>query len=239
MNIKRALIVDCETSGVTDDSEIVELGLILYSVTSQTAIAQMSMLFPAAVNHAAQINRIPQCALDELRTEVPIEDLAVQYRHVQLLCSLADCFVAHNAEFDQRFFHPRAFSAESRPWLCTMTDFRWPNGTKRSDSLINLALAHGIGVSQAHRALTDCMLIAALFDRMDDLPAMFEFAMRPKFLYQALVEFKDNHKAKDEGFTWKGERKAWVRKMLAEEAEQLPFPTRLIDSAQASFAAMK
>jgi DNA polymerase III subunit epsilon len=56
---------------------------------------------------------------------------------------------------------------------------------------VSLALSHGIGVSSAHRALTDCSLIAALFDRMEKLEAMIEEAKRPKALFQAQVSFKD------------------------------------------------
>jgi hypothetical protein len=47
--------------------------------------------------------------------------------------------------------------------------------------------------------------------------------MKPRFLYQAIVSFESNGLAKDAGFSWDRDRRAWTRKMTAEAAELLPF----------------
>src|SRR5690606_28957405 len=100
--------------------------------------------------------------------------------------------------------------------------------SKPGQSLVNLALDHGIGVSSAHRALTDCQLIAALFDRMDDLPGMFQHAMRPKSTYRAIVSYDDRQLAKDAGFRWNGDDKTWTRRMADEDAAAMPFEARRV-----------
>lgn len=140
--------------------------------------------------------------------------------------------VAHNAEFDSKKMvgDTRFLPLASLPWVCTMSDFKWPLATKEQGSLINLALDHGIGVASAHRALTDCRLIAALFDRMADLPAMFDVAMRPKALFQALVPFERKDEAKAAGFKWNGSDKTWTRQMAIEDAAALSFPVRRLEA---------
>lgn len=104
------------------------------------------------------------------------------------------------------------FSQQSRPRL----------------SLANLCLEHGVW--SAHRALTDCQLIAALFDRMESPEVLrqmvveaAERAARPKHLYQALVSYQERQKAKDAGFHWDKERKMWLCELSEVDAQTLPF----------------
>jgi len=101
--------------------------------------------------------------------------------------------------------------------------------TRVGQNLVHLALAHGIGVSLAHRALADCQLIAALFDRMDDLQSMFRWAMRPKGRFVAQVSYDDRNIAKEHGFRWLPERKTWERTMAISDTELLPFAVKQVD----------
>ncbi len=132
-----------------------------------------------------------------------------------------------------------------KPWLCSMADFIWPKG-KPGGTLSMLALDNGLTIlgDQTHRALSDCILIARLFDKMGDaLPAMFEKAMRPKGLFCAI----DEHGRKfwnlseqeqsaikqlriDAGFRWNRlVPKAWSRRMAIEDVATLPFECERIE----------
>lgn len=227
--IKRALIVDTETSGLDDASRIIEVGAVLYSVTHQCSLQEISTLFPATSNEAEPVNRIKPAALNE------VAECGVSFALETLfaMSKAADVFVAHNAEFDsKRLFGNTAFlPLASLPWLCTMSDFKWPSATREQGSLINIALDHGIGVGSAHRALTDCRLIARLFDRMSDLSAMFQIAMRPKALFVGLQPFENNQLAKDAGFKWdRLVPKKWSRMMAIEDAQSLSFPVRQVQA---------
>lgn len=229
--IRRALIIDTETTGLDPKADdVVEIGAILYSVEHRTSLIQFSTLQYASSNAAESINRISVAALADIEERYPLQLNDV----LPPLLADADVIVAHNASFDRGWF---AGEWHGKPWLCTKDDFMWPMQTKPGMSLINLALAHGIGVSSAHRALTDCQLIAALFDRMDlfglDLEAMFAHAMRPKALFQAMVSFDDRQLAKDAGFEWRAESKQWVRRMAIEDAAALPFRTRQLEAVAA------
>lgn len=225
--VHRCLILDTETSGLEDGAPVIEVGAILYSVDSQCSLQELSTLLPAQENAAESVNRIKPKALQEMYDIGSV--LALE--HIFRMSKKADCYVAHNADFDSKrlFGNTNFLPLASLPWLCTMADFKWPQATKEQGSLINIALDHGIGVASAHRALTDCRLIAALFDRMEDLPAMFQTAMRPKALFQALVPFERKDEAKAAGFKWNGADKTWTRQMAIEDAGALSFPVRQIE----------
>ncbi|MGB3612794.1 MAG: hypothetical protein WBA10_03305, partial [Elainellaceae cyanobacterium] len=76
-----------------------------------------------------------------------------------------------------------------------------------------------------HRALTDCQLIAELFNRIthEELAALIKQAIRPKAFFKADVSYNNRHLAKDAGFRWDGEKRMWTRWMAKEDAAQLPF----------------
>jgi DNA polymerase-3 subunit epsilon len=228
--IKRALIIDTETSGLEETSAVIEVGAVLYSVENQCVLQELATLLPSLVNPAEPINRIKTTALREIE-----ETRSVSFAQELLfaMSKAADVFVAHNAEFDSKrlFGDSRFLPLASLPWVCTMSDFKWPLATREQGSLTNLALDHGIGVSSAHRALTDCRLIASLFDRMTDLQSMFAVAMRPKALFVGMQPFDDNQLAKDAGFKWdRLVPKKWSRMMAIEDATLLSFPVRRVDS---------
>lgn len=226
--VKRALIIDTETNGLEDTAQVIEVGAILYSVSSQCVLQELATLLPAESNGAEAINRIKVEALREIAfagTSLAMEMLFAMSKQ-------ADVYVAHNASFDEKQVFGKAdfLPLASLPWLCTMSDFKWPLATRQQGSLINIALEHGIGVASAHRALTDCRLIAALFDRMENLPAMFQVAMRPKAIFVGLQKFDDNHLAKAAGFKWNqiipGK---WARSMAIEDAQLLNFPVKQVE----------
>ena len=201
--------MDTETAGLDDGAPVIEVGAILYSVENQCSLQELSTLLPAGENGAEPINRIKTAALQEVELT---RSVSFALELLFAMSKAADVFVAHNAEFDSKrlFGNTEFLPLASLPWLCTMSDFKWPSATREQGSLINIALDHGIGVASAHRALTDCRLIAALFDHMTDLPGMFQIAMRPKALFVGLVPRK------------------WSRMMAIEDAQSLPFPVRMV-----------
>ncbi|MGD1904761.1 MAG: exonuclease domain-containing protein [Leptolyngbyaceae cyanobacterium] len=227
------LIIDTETTGIdsTVDS-VIEIGAILYSVNCKTTLSQLSFLLHATDNAAEHINRIPPVAL----THIPN---ALQERSLDLLGNMAanaSYVVAHNAAFDAQWFDDkhlpiiRGNNHQPLKWLCSMADMTWPKQTRPGESLINLALYHGIGVSSAHRALTDCQLLAELFSRLssNELADLIAQSLRPKAVFKAEVSYDDRHLAKEAGFRWNPDSKTWTRKMAIEDAAQLPFQTTSI-----------
>jgi DNA polymerase-3 subunit epsilon len=238
--LDQVLIIDTETTGLkADKDQVIEVAGVLYSVNNQTTIQQVSTLLPAGSNPAERINRIKPGALRNITGELADPGMSMLTRMAQK----AELIVAHNAEFDKKWFGiaikgrsilPTLKNANGQPlsWVCTCSDFEWPYQTRSGQSLVELALAHGIGVSTNHRALTDCQLIAALFDRMENLPAMFDRALRPKACFKALVSYDDKDVAKQAGFKWFAERKSWERIMAVEDTKELPFKVKQISATQ-------
>lgn len=221
------LIIDTETNG--DDPakhQIVEVGAVLYSVEHHTTICQVSYLCDAPHNDCEHINGIPfpaikwgvdACGGNQIGPGV-----------LARMTADSDYFIAHNADFDRGFIQN-----ESRPWLCTCNDFSWTGKEHLNGrSLAALALGHGVGIGSAHRALTDCQLIAAVFDRRNDLSGLIEFAARPKAMFEAKVSFADKDLAKHAGFLWNqpGYEKKWVRRLAIEDAteEKLGFKVKVL-----------
>ena len=151
--------------------------------------------------------------------------------------------VAHNASFDASFInhdtHHRGYleAAARKPWVCSMRHIEFPK--KSPDrKLTSIALAHGVGIVSAHRAMSDCDILARLFTRVHemghDLNELMRLAMRPRVIVQALVDYHDRQKAKDAGFDWDGDSKTWTKEVVKEDWQKtgFGFSTKVIGDAQ-------
>jgi DNA polymerase-3 subunit epsilon len=227
------LIVDTETTGLGPfasppaDDRIVEIGAVLWSITNACIISTWSETVHGESNAAEAINRIPVGAM--------LDGVSPSDAHLTLwnMAERADVIVAHRADFDRAFVEVGARAVDVAPfvapWACSKFDIPWPQG-KPGDGLVHLALAHGVPVTRAHRALTDCLTLAYLFERVaehgHDIRAMLRKALRPKATFQAIVSYDDREKAKQAGFQWEAASKRWLRTMAIEDAASLPFKTK-------------
>lgn len=226
MKLGRVLIVDTETDGIGPEAVAVEVACILYDVGHAAAVVSFASLLQAPGNAAAAVNGIPPSIL----VDGPDRDLA--WQKVVNMRLNARALVAHNAEFDKRFVPE--FVQAHLPWICTMDDLAWPRASD-SRSLVALALAHGVGVASAHRALTDCDLIARLFTRVHemgvDLETFLARGLRPKAMF-AVVDGKfdeaRNKIAYEHGFRFNRDRRLWLRSIAIEDADKLPFSVRRV-----------
>ena len=221
------LILDTETSGLDPDVDAcLELGAILFDVASRSVLAQQSFLMPVEANAAEPINRIPAAV-----TRLP-QPWSEGLRWFEQLVDAADVLVAHNAAFDSQWFGRGPLPAVQRPWLCSMDDIRWPadRQLRTRPSVRDLALAYGVPVWAAHRALTDCIYLAEVFARCDDLETLLERGLEPRRLMRARVSFDERHQAKQAGFRWNDPIKgAWTRRLSERECAELAFPVEAVD----------
>ena len=224
--IQTVLIIDTETTGLDPATDaIVEIAGVLYSLEHRTTIAQMSTLLDFGKGNAAEeTNRIPPKALLHLSAE---KEIPASLRH---MATHADVFAAHRADFDRSFVAAAdSHLAESLPWVDTKFDVEWPR-SKHGDGLVHVALAHGVPVVSAHRALTDCMLLAALFERVQragkDLETMLKRALRPKARIVAEVPRERNDELKAAGFRWDPDRRQWWRTTFVDDVGSFAFPVR-------------
>ena len=205
--VTNVCIIDLETTGLDPEKDnVIELGAILYSVQRQTILEQFSVLFGVKEN--------PQEAINKINAQATWEGSDLEFSAKDILYGFierSDYFIAHNAEFDKQW---PIFSNTEIPWLCTYSDFIWPHNDKPT-SLINTCLNHGVAVTKAHRALTDCQLIAELFDRTSDLQELFKAAIarsqEPVYRVIANVNFDNRDLAKAAGFHWDSGTKRWYK----------------------------
>ncbi len=233
MGIESILIVDTETTGLDPkDSQIIEVACVHYDVRSASIVSSFATLIQAEANAAEAVNRISVGALKV----APCRTYA--WTMLADMASYAgpegSVWMAHRADFDRGFIEAAAPELAARmPWVCSKFDVAWPLG-KPGASCVEMALAHGVPVVSAHRALTDCMLIAETLrsvSRMGhDVGWLVSQAMRPRVTVRALVSFDEREKAKVAGFSWDGTSKQWTKRVAVDDLATLglPFKTAMV-----------
>ena len=227
--VQTLLIIDTETTGLEPEAhQCLEIGAILFDVPSRQVLAQMSCLLPVDANAAEPINRIPAAV-----TRLP-QPWKPGLDYFQSLLNAADLLVAHNAVFDRQWFGRGPLPATDLPWLCSMEEMRWPEDKqlRSRPSVRDLALAYEIPVWAAHRALTDCIYLAEVFRRCDQLEQLIERGLEPRSLMRAQVSYDDRQLAREAGFRWNDPVKgAWTRRLSTREAAELPFQVVVQDES--------
>jgi DNA polymerase-3 subunit epsilon len=231
--MKNVIIFDVETSGLDrDKDEVIELGYVLWSVEHRTIVECYSALLLGEGNAAEIFNAIPPAAR-ALGT-----DPEIAWTIAGQAAQQADIVLAHQADFDRAFVIRESATYTGacdllRPtWVCTIEDFVWPI-TSAYRNLVGIALAHGVAVTSAHRAVNDCLLLARLLERVDDVDDLLHLALqrasRPKAEFIARTAYRDKDLVKAAGFHWNGT--VWSRYMAVDDAEKLPFEVVALDKA--------
>ena len=229
--MKTITILDTETNGLDlTQSQCIELGYVRWSVEHRCMQSCRSVLLDRKSNEAQSVNGI---APELLRFGVSDRE-AISVLAEALFDS--DAIVAHNAEFDRQALGPLLDAqVELPPWICTLEDFIWPEPSD-SQSLVNIALAHGVAVVSAHRAIHDCLLLARLLERLGSdvdsaLAVALKRAQRPKAKFVSLEPFARKDEVKAAGFRWDNDRRVWWKRMAIEDAAELPFRMRREDES--------
>ncbi len=227
---QRLLILDTETTGLDPQRDrCIKLGAVLFDVPRRSVLSQVSFLLPCEQNPAQAVNGI-----DPVLTQQP-QPWQQGLQWFEALLAAADVVVAHNAAFDRQWFGMAPLPAIDKPWLCSMDDIRWPaeRQLRSNPSVRDLALAYSVPVWAAHRALTDCIYLAQVFERCSDLEQLLQQGLEPRRLYRARLSYEERHKAREAGFRWNEPVSgAWSRRLSDREAALLAFPVVLVEGDQ-------
>jgi len=234
--MKLISILDTETNGLDPkNNQIIEIAIILYDLINAAPVNSFSAIISSEPNPVEHINGIGSSLMKNMT------DWKISTNVISEFINKSDIILAHNAVFDKEFFENSFLQNEVygypnhfvKPWVCSMNHIKWPK-KHTSRSLMAIALAHGVPVIAAHRAMTDCDILARLLTRVHengtDLIKLMELAMRPRVLVQALVSFDDRQLAKDEFFDWKGDTKQWLKEIPIEDIDALPFKCKILDT---------
>jgi DNA polymerase-3 subunit epsilon len=223
------LILDTETTALSpEQGQCIEVGAILFQVAERAVLAQVSFLLPATSNPAVHVNGI-----DAAITRLP-QPWQAGLQCFEAMLAAADALLAHNAAFDRQWFGNGPLPAVAKPWICSMEDIRWPaeRHLRASPSVRDLALAYGVPVWAAHRALTDCIYLAQVLERCADLEQLLAAALEPRRLFRACLSYSERQQAKEAGFRWNEPvRGAWSRRLSDREAAALPFLVQPLEAA--------
>lgn len=221
------LILDTETTGLDPANGCcLEVGAVLFDVPARAVLGQLSFLLPADTNPARHVNGI-----DPAVTRRP-QPWRQSLELFGVMVEAADAVLAHNAAFDRQWFGIEPLPPIQRPWICSMDDIRWPaeRHLRPNPSVRDLALAYGVPVWAAHRALTDCIYLAQVFERCEELEPLLLAAMEPRQLFRAQLSYAERHQAKEAGFRWNHPvAGAWTRRLSEREASALPFPVQPVN----------
>ena len=223
----KILILDTETTGLDENKdEVIEIGCILFDVSFKCVLSQVSFLLPVNRNDAEHINGIPQ---EVSNISQPWEE------GLNFFLELVDCadfIVAHNVDFDKKWFGKGKLPHLNKKWICSLEDINWSfqKSLKNRPSVTDLALSFSIPVWNLHRALSDCLYLSEVFKKCHNLEEMLLKATEPRFLYKALVSYEERTLAKNAGFTWNSPvQGAWSKKLTTEEAKNLEFKVEILN----------
>lgn len=207
------VILDTETTGLDPNKDrLIEVGMAKFDEENGCLIECCSFVVESPGNDAQRVNGIPPAILTLGRAM----HLAQAVETVRRWADGTRAIVAHNAEFDKKWLP----ALGGPPWVCSLRDIDWPNGT---GSLEKLALAHGIGVLPGHRAIYDVLTLVRVFATVGGGTSLIDRALRPRVLVQSNQSFGMNRIAQDAGFAWHAESKRWLRRMAKDDyAAQSP-----------------
>ena len=222
--MQNLLILDTETTGIDPKKgKLIEVAGIFFNVPSKSIIQQVSTLLYAEENAAQHINNITVESLHAVNQDL----FRLTNDILSVMMAKCDAVIAHNANFDRRWieYHSeQKLISQQKKWLCSKEDIQW--SPSRSLKLVDIAEAMGVPVVSAHRALSDCQMLAACLAKLPDLQVQLESGSNRK-LYVANVSYEDKDLPKKAGFYWDAERKKWFKKMRPEQAETCRFPISL------------
>ena len=232
------LIIDTETTGFDPEKDtIIEIAAALFSVEHKQIVTQVSALIQRSAG-SALIQRSAGNLTDPISrltgiTSGLLGGYTAEESTLRLIDDLIDAssfFVAFNSDFDESFLSEfdEGFK-DSLNWLDAQ-DIRYPNSDiANGKSLTALAIAHGIPVVNAHRALADVQLLAQLLAKVEDLPGEIKRAARPKVLVISQESYPGTE-SKKAGFIWNGIVEGrWAKRMPDEDRAGLLFETFVME----------
>ena len=156
--LRRALFVDCETTGFSAErDQVIELAMLPFTYALDDGrIAEV--LHHEAQTHLADPGRPLDPEITALTglTDDDVRGRRIDTDAASALIERSDLIVAHNARFDRPFFETVLPAAHDVPWACSMREVPWTAHGFPSAALHCLACTYGVFAQRRHRALADC-----------------------------------------------------------------------------------
>lgn len=218
---RHVAIVDLETTGVdASNDEIIEIGITVASYSPSlkqlVAIVDNYQCFEEPTKpipaEATKVNGIT----DEMVKGHQIDD-----QRVKRMLQACDFVLAHNANFDRRFFDKRFTELGNLGWCCSIADIDWYAKGYGSRSLEFLCMKTGF-VYEAHRACSDTVATTVL---LASDPSYLSDLISASLMERHLVIASNSpYAAKDQlknaGYEWEPDERVWYKVVSVEERHQ-------------------
>lgn len=162
--VRDAVIIDCETTGLAQTDEIIELALLRFRYSS------LSGRILQEVGRYSGL-REPSCPISPAASKVnglTMKDVAGRRIDTQQAAALFDgasIAIAHNASFDRRMVSALFPKLAEMPWYCSMRSIAWLEKGCPSAKLQDIAAYYGI--QAPHRAMSDVQAVFELLKIKD------------------------------------------------------------------------
>lgn len=212
--------VDCEATGLDNEAQIVELGLVVMNTSNKMILSMRSDLYKTTT-WSAEAEAIHH--IDKASTELGLDKsvnpwpLVAHYKPTVI--------VAHNAEYDKRLIVAAWPEFGTLPWICTHRDLPHDKFINRvsSNKLQHLAVDYELEAGRKHRALFDALLCAEIAAK-HDLEYILSIVNEERFCVVAWFEGKPDFNDRDfqlqkeylkkAGFRWSGDN--WMKSGVPE-----------------------
>ena len=209
--LRRALYVDCETTGFSvERDEVIELAMLPFVYDPPEGRVVEVLHDEALVCHNDPGRPLdPAVAALTGLTDEDLDGRHIDVEAASALVARTHLIVAHNARFDRPFFERVLPPIRAVPWACSMRDVPWTEHRCPSTALHCLACQYGVFARDRHRALADCevgvwLLAQALPDTdRPVLAALLEHARRETVrLWAARAPFHTKDALRARGYRW-------------------------------------
>lgn len=209
--VKRALVLDVETTGLSfETDEVIQLAMLPFSYELDTG-----RILEIEHDRAFEGLRAPGVPISDeasLVTGLMAETVAgrtINGSDVEALVADADLIIAHNASFDRVMVEKLWPCFAGKSWGCSLTSIDWLREGFSAGKLDYLGMQFG-WFYDGHRALADCEACLALLAQ--ELPrsgqrimsAVRDAALREEHLVRAVdAPFDERQKLKGRGYRWR------------------------------------
>jgi DNA polymerase-3 subunit epsilon len=208
--------LDFETTGLAESQDIVtEIGAVIWDWEAKRPVLISNELvkIPEGVRLnkvVVEMNGITEDLLGKFGEE-PVE----AFKKLNEFGKKADYVMAHNADFDRRFYSSSITRCKledelsRKLWIDSSTDVEYPFRIK-TRRLVFLAAEHNFLCPYAHRAVFDVLTMFKVVQDYD-INEIVRSAAEQKYELVADVLFEDKNRAKERGFSWDSTQRLWVK----------------------------
>jgi DNA polymerase III subunit epsilon len=209
--VKRALVVDVETTGLsTENDDVIQLAMLPFEYEAESGLilaVHKALAFDALREPAVPISE--EASLITGITSDMVAGKSIDAGAVANVVACADLIIAHNASFDRPMVERHWECFSQKPWACTLTSVNWLREGFGAGKLDYLGMQFGWFYG-GHRAMADCEACLALLAQTlpksgrSIMTAVRETAMQNDYLVRAVdAPFDLRDKLKQRGYRWR------------------------------------